>query len=149
MYDRILLPTDGSAGTRPTIEHAISLAENNGATVYVLYVVDRRLSLAASKDTESDVMESLERDGRHAVERVANELEEAGISYETAIREAVPHRGILSYAREKDVDIIVMGTHGKTGRDRLGNIGSVTQRVLDSEQWPVLVINVGGDGESD
>ncbi|MFW5896384.1 MAG: universal stress protein [archaeon] len=145
MYDRILLPTDGSAGTRTTIDHAIALAQDNDATVYVLYVVDRRLSLAASKDAESDVMESLERDGKRAVERVGNLLEEADVEYETAIREAVPHRGILSHAREKDVDVIVMGTHGKTGRDRLGNIGSVTQRVLDSEQWPVLVINVDGD----
>lgn len=145
MYDRILLPTDGSAGTRSTIDHAVSIAQDSDATVYVLYVVDRRLSLAASKDTESDVMESLERDGRHALERVGRVLDEAGVEYETDLREAVPHRGILSHAREKDVDLIVMGTHGKTGRDRLGNIGSVTQRVLDSEQWPVLVINVDGD----
>lgn len=145
MYDRILLPTDGSAGTKTTIDHATSLAQDNDAKVYVLYVVDRRLSLAASQDAERDVMESLERDGHHAVDRVGDALEEAGVKYETAIREAVPHRGILSHAREKDVDIIVMGTHGKTGRDRLGNIGSVTQRVLDSEQWPVLVINVNGD----
>lgn len=145
MYDRILLPTDGSAGTKTTIAHATSLAQDNDAKVYVLYVVDRRLSLAASQDAERDVMESLERDGHHAVDRVGEALEEAGVKYETAIREAVPHRGILSHAREKDVDIIVMGTHGKTGRDRLGNIGSVTQRVLDSEQWPVLVINVNGD----
>jgi nucleotide-binding universal stress UspA family protein len=145
MYDRILLPTDGSAGTRTTIDHATSLAQDNDATVYVLYVVDRRLSLAAADDAENDVMESLERDGQRALERVGSALDEAGAEYETALREAVPHRGILSHAREKDVDVIVMGTHGKTGRDRLGNIGSVTQRVLDSEQWPVLVINVGGD----
>jgi len=145
MYDRILLPTDGSAGTRATIDHAISLAQDNDATVYVLYVVDRRLSLAAADDAENDVMESLERDGQRALERVGAALDEADVEYETALREAVPHRGILSHAREKDVDVIVMGTHGKTGRDRLGNIGSVTQRVLDSEQWPVLVINVGGD----
>lgn len=143
MYDTILLPTDGSNAATATADHAIELAEHTGARVVVVSVVDTRVSTAVGDDTRADVLDSLQRDAERAVDRVAERLEAAGIDHETDVQRAHPHRGILFSAEEHDVDLIVMGTRGRQGDARGPGMGSVTQRVLDSERWPVLVINVG------
>ncbi|MFB6184575.1 MAG: universal stress protein [Haloarculaceae archaeon] len=145
MYDDILVPTDGSKGTDRTIEHAVSIARNNDATLHALYVVDRRMYLAASKDTEDDVMRSLEEEGEVALDDVVTRAEEAGLAVERVMREGVPHRTIIDYVEEAGIDLVVMGTHGKTGRDRVGTLGSVTERIVGNVAAPVLVVDIGGD----
>lgn len=144
MYDTILVPTDGSAGTDKTLDHAIPIAREFDATIHVVYVVDSRMSTVVGTDVRDDVMESLQRDGQRAIARVTDRLDTAGVPYETEIRNAHPHRGILFSAEEHDVDLIVMGTRGRGQASQRGSsgMGSVTQRVLDSEQWPVLAVNI-------
>jgi nucleotide-binding universal stress UspA family protein len=63
----------------------------------------------------------------------------------TEIREGIPYKAILGYAEETDVDAVVMGTHGRTGRDRLAHLGSVTDRVVENATVPVLVVDIGAD----
>mgnify|MGYP000521892638 CR=1 FL=1 len=142
MYETILAPTDGSSGTRKTLEHAISIAEDNDATVHGLYVLDRRMYLAADDDAQDEVMESLEADGEKALTRLRKQIEDAGVAVETQLQEGIPHRGILTYADDIGADLIVMGTHGRTGRDRLANLGSVTQRVIENAEIPVFVVDI-------
>lgn len=60
----------------------------------------------------------------------------------TAIRDGVPHRVILDYADEHGADVVVMGTHGRTGRDKLTSLGSVTERVIENAKRPVLVVHI-------
>ena len=143
MYDDILLPTDGSKGTAETVEHAISIARDNDATVHVLYVVDRRRYRAAEADAKEEVRKSLEVEGDRAVEDLQVRLEEAGVAVETAVRDGIPHREIVDYAEEHGVDLVTMGTHGRTGRDRVEKLGSVTDRVVKSVERPVLVVDIG------
>jgi len=141
-YDDILLPTDGSKGTDRTVSHAISLALNHDATLHVLYVVDRRRFLAADKDTQDEVIASLREEGQVAIDDVAVTAEEAGVEVETVMQEGIPHKTIRKYADEESVDVVTMGTHGQTGRDRVANLGSVTERVLKAVEMPVLVVNI-------
>jgi len=143
MYDDILLPTDGSKGTAETVEHAIAIARDNDATVHVLYVLDRRRYRAADDATKEEVRKSLEEEGERAVEDLQVRLEEAGVAVETAIRDGIPHREIATYADDADVDLVTMGTHGRTGRDRVEKLGSVTDRVVKSVERPVLVVDIG------
>lgn len=142
MYDKILVPTDGSEGTAETMEHAIHAARADDATLHVLYVVDRRLYLAADEETQDDVIATLEAEGEEAIETAAQRAREAGVDVVTERRQGVPHREIVGYAEDADVDLIAMGTHGRTGRDRLASLGSVTERVVEHADVPVLVVDI-------
>jgi nucleotide-binding universal stress UspA family protein len=145
MYDRILVPTDGSEGVTKTLEHALELARNHDATIHALYVVDRRFELAADED-RADLVERLTERGEAAVSSVAERANEAGVDVVTEVREGVPYKTILDYAATVDADVITMGTHGRTGRDRLAHLGSVTDRVVENATVPVFVVNIG-DGD--
>ncbi|MFK8212643.1 universal stress protein [Haloferax volcanii] len=140
MYEHILVPTDGSEGTMQAIEHALELAGAE-STIHVLSVVDQRVYLAAGGDQQDAVIQSLRDDAVQAVERYAEKCE-GKASTTTAVRDGVPHRVILDYADEHDVDVVVMGTHGRTGRDKLTSLGSVTERVIENAKRPVLVVHI-------
>jgi len=142
MYDHILVPTDGSDGTVESIDHASAIARDNDATVHVLYVIDERLYRAASKDTKDEVIKSLEEEGDHAIEDAVTRIEEHGVDVVTERRRGIPYKSILNYAGEESIDLIVMGTHGRTGRDRVATLGSVTERVVKQASVPVLVVDI-------
>jgi len=142
MYDRILLPTDGSNETTQSIEHAATIAGAHGATVHVLYVVDQRQYRAAAREAKDEVIASLEEEGERAVEAAETELAEHGVETTTALEEGIPYKTILSVAKDEDIDMIVIGTHGRTGRDRLVALGSVTERVVENAPMPVLVVDI-------
>ncbi|AZH26107.1 universal stress protein [Haloplanus aerogenes] len=144
MYDAILVPTDGSEGVDRTLEHALEMARNHDATIHALYVVDRRFELAADEDRE-DLIEQLTERGEEAVASIADAAGDAGVDVVTSVREGIPYKTILGYAEEADIDVITMGTHGRTGRDRLAHLGSVTDRVVENATVPVFVVNIGTD----
>jgi nucleotide-binding universal stress UspA family protein len=142
MYDDILLPTDGSSGTNAALDHALAIARNHDATVHGLYVIDRRFTRAATEETTEEVVRSLEEEGERALEDIRVHVEDAGLGAETVQREGVPHRTIPEYAEEVGADLIVMGTHGRTGPDRIANLGSTTERVVKHGDHPVLVVDI-------
>jgi len=144
MYDAILVPTDGSEGVDRTLEHAIAMARNHDATIHALYVVDRRFELAADEDRDDLIAQLTER-GEAAVADIADAAGKAGVDAVTSVREGIPYKAILGYAEEVGVDVIAMGTHGRTGRDRLAHLGSVTDRVVENATVPVFVVNIGED----
>ncbi|MFB6083502.1 MAG: universal stress protein [Halorientalis sp.] len=143
MYDRILVPTDGSSGSDETLDHALHVAADNDATVHALYVVDRRLFLAADEDTQDDVIATLEEEGDAALDAVETAGANEGVEVVRERREGIPHSEITNYADEIDADLVVMGTHGRTGRDRVASLGSVTERVVENADRPTLVVDIG------
>ncbi len=145
MYDDILVPTDGSGGTDETLRHAADLAERHDATLHALYVVDKRVYFAAGDDNRADIEERLRREGEEAVAAVRESVEDEGLRVETNVREGYPDRDIVEFADEIDADVIVIGTHGRTGRDRLAHLGSVTERVVENAHRPVFVVHIGDD----
>lgn len=142
MYDDILLPTDGSSGTLEALRHALTIARDHDATVHGLYVLDSRQYRAASEETKADVVRSLEEEGERALDDVRVRTEDEGLAAETTQCEGVPPKVIVEYADEHAVDLIVMGTHGRTGADRLANLGSTTERVVSNGEHPVLVVAI-------
>ncbi|GGJ10911.1 universal stress protein UspA [Halobellus salinus] len=142
MYDRILLPTDGSDGTEQALAHAVEVADGRDATIHALSVVDRRLYLAADEAQKPDLKATMQDDAQAAVERVADGAAEAGVGCTAVVRDGVPSREILEYAAETPVDLVVMGTHGRSGRDKLANLGSVTERVVENTDTPTLVVRI-------
>jgi nucleotide-binding universal stress UspA family protein len=144
MYKHVLLPTDGSEGTDAVVENAREIANRFDAEVHVLHVVDQRLSRLAQeyRDLGSDVgqtaTDELGEVGQEAVSAVTSQLSD-DISVTEAVVEGVPHEAILEYAADEDIDLIVMGTHGRTGLSR-SLLGSVTERVVRSADVPVLTV---------
>ncbi|PSP84318.1 universal stress protein [Halobacteriales archaeon QS_1_68_17] len=145
MYETILLPTDGSSGADRAVENAIDMARMYEAALHVLYVVDMG-DMPADVDTGT-IHTTLEETGRETTERVAERARDAGVeTVETAVVSGSPYGTILEYADEQDVDLIVMGTHGRTGLGRF-LLGSVTERVVRNSEVPVLTVRLAADEE--
>lgn len=137
MYERVLIPTDGSTGTAHVAMQGIDLAERYGGDVHVIHVVDTGGLLSESSDTR----EKLEREGQRAVSKVEAMARAHKVPVETAIREGEPAEEILNYADEIQADIIVAGTHGRTGVKR-HLIGSVAERLVRHATCPVTTIRL-------
>lgn len=139
MYDRILLPTDGSVGTAHVALQAIDLAAQYGARVYVLHVIDA--DLRSQVGQLAGVGEELESRGRRAVERVERMVAAHGIDVVTALEDGDPAATIVEYADDIDADLIVAGTHGRSGVERR-LVGSVTERLVRLASCPVLTVRL-------
>ena len=138
MYDDILVPTDGSPAATAAIEHAVDLAKTYDATIHALYVVDASAFSSIEAGSEL-VIDALEEEGQRAVSEVTDAAEEAGVDVETHVVSGTAYRRILDYIDSEAVDLVVMGTHGRSGVERF-LLGSVTERVVRTADVPVLTI---------
>lgn len=136
MYDDVLFPTDGSEPSERAFEHALSLAERYDARIHVLYVVNTTYSdIGAVGETTID---SLRERGTSVVRDVEQRATANGIEVVTRIVEGDPHREILEYS-SANVDLIVMGTRGRSGIDRY-LLGSVTEKIVRTADVPVFTV---------
>ena len=142
MYDRILLPTDGSEGNDRAVGEAIDLAAETGAELHVLFVVEELPY--APEMTEDRLEVQLRGIGEEATETIRERAEDAGVTAQTAIEDGTPHLEILGYVDREMIDLVVMGTHSRSGLDKY-LLGSVTERVVRSADVPVLTVRVDGD----
>ncbi|TKX76528.1 universal stress protein [Halorubrum sp. SD626R] len=113
MYDAICCPTDGSRGSDAAVEHACELAAPADARVHALFVVDESIAGAAEWDM---VVEREEARGERALAAVTDAAGDYG------------------------VDLIVMGTEGRTGIGRFLSAGSIAERVVRHSEVPVLTV---------
>ncbi|ELY43467.1 universal stress protein [Natronorubrum sulfidifaciens] len=134
MYQNVLVPTDGSDGTRQSITHGLTIADRFGATIHALSVVPEGPLGTLQNDAATPA-------AHRAVERIEAEATRDGVEAVTAVEQGVPHEEILAYADDHDVDMIVMGTQGRTGLDRV-LVGSVTERVVRMADVPVVTVRL-------
>jgi nucleotide-binding universal stress UspA family protein len=152
MYERILVPTDGSKTSEVAVDHAVDLAEKYGAELHALYVVDiDAVSYGLGTEQVDRIrqgnfgeMDELEDKANEATGFVADAGETAGIDVVEDVRAGQPHRVISDYIDDNDIDLVVMGSHGRSGVKR-AILGSVTERVLRSTHLPVLVVDEQGE----
>ncbi|MWV41279.1 universal stress protein [Natrialba sp. INN-245] len=134
MYQDVLVPTDGSDGTRRSIVHGLTIAERFDARVHALSVVpEGPLGTLESEEATPAA--------HRAVEHVESEAAETGLEAVTAVEHGVPHEEILDYVDDHDVDMVVMGTQGRTGLDRV-LVGSVTERVIRMAEVPIVTVRL-------
>ncbi len=146
LYDRILVPTDGSDEGQRAVQHAIELAVVHEATLHTVYVVNTaRYAGLPMESSWEGVDELLRSDAEDAIESVRELAANAGLDVESAVIDGAPSKQIVTYAEETDCDLIVMGTHGRGGIDRL-LLGSVTEKVVRSANVPVLTVRVDDNG---
>ncbi|MFB6124755.1 MAG: universal stress protein [Halanaeroarchaeum sp.] len=144
MYDRILVATDGSESASAVVEEAVGLARLSGATLHALSVVDTRDYNTLPETKWLSVDEALTEEAEAAVEDVRERAVDSRVTVETAVESGVPHETIVAYATDHDVDLVVMGTHGRSGIDHF-LLGSVAENVLRFAPVPVHVVRVGPD----
>ena len=141
MFDDILVPTDGSDCAQAAVGYAEDLATRYEARVHTLCVADSRTLENAPQ------YDQVKQERAELAERTCNDLSVSGIPVEKAVRTDVPHRAILQYATEQDIDLVVMGTHGRTGVERY-LLGSVTEKVVRLSDVPVLTVKAEDDGDA-
>lgn len=141
MYDRILLPTDGSLGMASAIEQCFHQAGLSGATVHALYVVDVRAYAMLPQDTAGRVRELLFQAGEGTMDHLRSRAEEAGVDLVTEIVEGIPHESILSYVDEHEIDLVVMGTQGHV-EETTRLVGSVAEAVVRHAEVPVMTVRM-------
>ncbi len=147
LYKKIFIATDGSTQNRKAIQHSIELAKLSGAKLYAGYVVDTAAFASIPMDSGWEMMyELLEQEANVATESVGEMAKDAGIPFEMVTLEGNPSHEIIEFADNNDIDLIVLGTLGKTGLDRF-LLGSVAEKVTRNSKVPVLVVQ--GDSEKE
>ncbi len=137
-FQNILVPTDGSEYTKAAVKKAMELAKLSGGKVTALYVLDQTILTNMPMDTAvMNVYNTLEKEGKEAVDYVRDLGAEQGVEVTISVKEGTPVKVILD--ESANYDIIVMGTLGRTGMSKL-LMGSVAERVVRASQCPVLVV---------
>ncbi|WP_436924999.1 universal stress protein [Halosimplex amylolyticum] len=138
MYDTVLVATDGSADANRATTHALEQAEQHGAALHAIFVVDTdRHSEPALSSMELETNE-IETWGNEQLREIAERADGLDVEVTSRCCHGKPYVEIINYADEIDADLIVLGYHGHSHTGP-GHIGSVTDRVVQNAGRPVLV----------
>ena len=137
---KILIPTDGSDYGMRAAEYGVSIAKMLDAQIMVVYVIDDVVLDQISKVTEhEDVERELKQDGQRHINYVLGLAEKESVKATSLLAKGRPFDQIVHLAKEQNMDLIVMGTYGLKGAERI-LIGSVAERVIEYSPCPVLVV---------
>jgi nucleotide-binding universal stress UspA family protein len=148
VYNKILLPTDGSENAKRAGKHAIWIADASGADIIVLNVIEPYYPQISSLPNFSQVIfDELKEEAENAVKSFKQDLESSqcngmckNIQLTTQINEGKAFVEIIKSIKDESIDLVVMGASGRHGLDRF-ILGSVTERVLREDICTVLVVN--------
>lgn len=151
-FKKIMIATDGSTCSTLAADKGIELARLSTGTVYAVYVISTAYITPIDRDYFSSTAvnpyyesiyeathEAMTKLGQQAVDYVKELGEMKGINVETVLLEGNPSEELIRYAEEEQMDIVIMGTIGKKGLDRL-LLGSVTGNLVRHSKVPVMVI---------
>ena len=143
MFRRILVPTDGSDVSIAAADAAIAMAKLAGAPLHAVYVAEpypfTRIG-SARREGFDDYMAASRQNAAQAFQRIVRAAGEKGVQCETLVVEhAQAAAGIISAVESIGADVIVMGSHGRSGIAKLV-LGSVAMKVLQLSPVPVMVI---------
>ncbi len=139
---RILFPTDFSEGALNALPYALEMVKACGAKLYMLHIiydVATGSGLYVPHISFDQMYRDLEKSAQKELERFAcEELKDCNDVEYTVLR-GIPHEGILKFAEEKNIDLIVIATHGRKGLDRF-LFGSTAEKVVRYAPCPVLTV---------
>ena len=139
-YENILITTDGSENAEQAAPYGEDIAQHFEATLHLLNVVDVQAEAGAfdAGGVREDFIERLETEGREAIERLAQHVDDDVTVQESVVR-GTSYEAIAEYTAENDIDLIVMASEGESNLASQ-SLGSVTDRVLRTVDVPVLVV---------
>ncbi len=137
---RLLVPVDGSEHSRNAAEQAVRVAEPHGAEIVFLHVVDPQVAADLEEsDLDGGALDRLRAQGQAFLHDVARLAEEHGLAHREELAEGDPAAVICDVAAREDADVIVVGKLGRRGARRI-LMGSITRRLIESGERPVLVV---------
>lgn len=140
---RILHPSDFSRASTPAFKRAVDMAKANRAQLLLVHVMTPAIPLAGDGYVSPKVYEEIEASARAYGQKHLNALvaraRKAGVKAKALLLEGVPHERITQAARSKRADLVVIGTHGRTGFAKF-LLGSVASRVVAIAPCPVLTV---------
>lgn len=139
---KVLFPTDFSENSNYASGYAVDLAQKLGAHLYVLHVIHELIDTTGfyiPNISLNQLQKDLEKGAEGMMEKFSRERLGDFKDYECINIIGLPHLEILNMARDRGMDMIVMGTHGRTGIDRV-LFGSTAEKVLKKAPCPVLTV---------
>ena len=140
MYEKILVPTDGSEFAKKAQQHALFLAKVSGAEIIAVSVTENNFVNGLPLDDEIHQLNQILNERSEENLKEFDKLNVDDLKITHVIREGSPAKVILEVAKEENVDLIVMGSSGKSGFDRF-IMGSVADKVVNSAKCAVLVVH--------
>jgi nucleotide-binding universal stress UspA family protein len=139
----ILVATDGSRHSEAAAIEAIGIARRGGAKLTVISVVPSEAAspfdIVHSEMQRDMITEKEQKAAECNIRNIRDIAEKEGIAFEGLVREGKPYEAIIAAAGEKNIDLIVVGSHGRTGLEKL-LMGSVTERVIGLSPCAILVV---------
>jgi nucleotide-binding universal stress UspA family protein len=143
MFKHILVPVDGSPTAQLAVEKAIQLAKAFDSRVSTIFVIDPYPFTGVGTDFaygQAEYLSAATAEANAAVKAAKAAFTAARVSEEASVIEShTAWRGVVKAAESMQADLIVMGSHGRSGLEKLV-LGSVTQAVLSHTKLPVLVV---------
>jgi nucleotide-binding universal stress UspA family protein len=143
-YKKVLFCTDFSENSDYAFEFAFGIAKRDDGLLYILHVIPRipnqeMLKTYVPMDTWVNIQKDLEREMDDSYKEHYTEKIEDAVRYKLVTKSGRENEEILKFAKDEEVDIIVVGTHGRTGIDHVF-FGSVAEKILRESPFPVFVI---------
>jgi nucleotide-binding universal stress UspA family protein len=144
MYERILVPIDGSETSKRGLREACRLAKEQGAKLRCLFVIDEHYLTANYMGFMymPDLIDKMRENGKEVLDEALEQATKSGVQVESVMRECAERRvsyKILDEAKTWAADLIVMGTHGRRGLSHLA-LGSDAEQVVRDSPVPVLLV---------
>jgi len=130
LFDRIMIPSDGSEFAARSEDIAIEIASKFNSTLVAVHIIDDKLIYP---------FEVLEDEGIAILEKIREKAEKEGLTFEDVLIVGSPTRDMEKIVKKTNADLVVIGTHGKTGLEKL-ILGSVAESALKTVKVPVLLI---------
>jgi nucleotide-binding universal stress UspA family protein len=121
-------------------EYGLGIAKMLNAEIMVVFVIDEIVLEQVARLSQHDVFEDeLKMDGQRYIKYVVESAQKAGVRISSMIAEGRPFEQIVHLAKDFNMDLIVMGSYGRRGADRI-LVGSVTERVIEYSPCPVIIV---------
>ncbi len=139
---RILFPTDFSEGALNALSYAVDMAKSYGAKLYMLHVIydiATASGLHVPHVSVDEMYKELDASARKELDKFGMDKRGDIKDVECTVIRGIPYEEILKFAQEKNIDLIIIGTHGRKGLDRV-LFGSTAERVVRNSSCPVLTV---------
>jgi universal stress protein A len=144
-FSKILYATDYSKASAPALDEAIALAKQNGAELLILHIIDPVPPYVAGEDIGGadlymKLEESTKQEAEASMKKLMEKLRKLKVNAKSLLLRGTAHEQIVRTAKNRRANLIVIGTHGRTGLSKL-LMGSVANKVVSTAHCPVLTVH--------
>jgi nucleotide-binding universal stress UspA family protein len=144
-FSKILHATDYSKASAPALDEAVALAKQNGAELWILHVIDPVPPYVAGEDIGGAELymkleEATKREAEASMQKLMGKVRKLRVNAKSLLLRGTAHEQIVRTAKNRRANLIVIGTHGRTGLSKL-LMGSVASKVVSMAHCPVLTVH--------